>query len=280
MSGQRMRIALCNEVVRDLSFPEQCALAAELGYDGLEIAPFTLGAEPHLLPASVRADVRRAAADAGLAISGLHWLLVAPAGLSITSADDGVRTRTFDVMRGLVELAVDLGAGVLVHGSPGQRELPQGAAADDARKRGIALFAAIGEVATGAGVTYCIEPLASTDTNFVTTVEEAVGIVQEVGLPGLRTMIDCSATRTEAESAVALIDRFLPTGLVNHIHFNDPNRRGPGQGAFAVAPVVVALRRHGYAGWTGVEPFDYVPDGPGSAARAIGYLRGIEEALS
>ena len=29
----------------------------------------------------------------------------------------------------------------------------------------------------------------------------------------------------------------------------------------------------------GVEPFEYVPDGPAAAARAIGYLRGILEAL-
>ena len=50
-----MRISLCNEVVRDLDFAAQCALAAGLGYDGLEVAPFTLDAEaPHLLPASRR----------------------------------------------------------------------------------------------------------------------------------------------------------------------------------------------------------------------------------
>ncbi len=32
-----------------------------------------------------------------------------------------------------------------------------------------------------------------------------------------------------------------------------------------------------YDGIVAVEPFDYVPDGMGSAARAIGYLRGLEE---
>jgi sugar phosphate isomerase/epimerase len=280
MSEHRMRIALCNEVVRDLPFARQCELAAQLGYDGLEIAPFTLGAEPHLLPASVRAEARRAAADAGLAISGLHWLLVAPAGLSITTDDVGIRARTLDVMRGLVDLAGDLGAGALIHGSPGQRELPDGAGAADARQRGVAMFAAIGEVATKAGLTYCIEPLASTDTQFVTTVEEAIAIVRDVDLPGLKTMIDCSAARTESLSVPDLIDRYLPTGLISHIHFNDPNRRGPGQGALALTPVIAALQRQAYSGWTGVEPFDYVPDGPGSAARAIGYLRGIEESLS
>jgi hypothetical protein len=43
--------------------------------------------------------MRRAGADAGVEIMGLHWLLVTPAGLSITSRDASVRARTVDVMR-------------------------------------------------------------------------------------------------------------------------------------------------------------------------------------
>jgi D-psicose/D-tagatose/L-ribulose 3-epimerase len=34
-----------------------------------------------------------------------------------------------------------------------------------------------------------------------------------------------------------------------------------------------------YGGVVAVEPFDYVPDGPGCAARSIGYLKGIAESL-
>ncbi len=48
-------------------------------------------------------------------------------------------------------------------------------------------------------------------------------------------------------------------------------------GADRFGPVFAALRRAGYGGWCAVEPFEYVPDGPGAAARAIGYLRGVEE---
>ena len=73
------------------------------------------------MPPAERAGVRRACADAGVAVSGLHWLLVAPKGLSITTADRAVRERTLDVMRRLVELCADLGGAYLVHGSPAQR---------------------------------------------------------------------------------------------------------------------------------------------------------------
>ena len=78
-----------------------------------------------------RAQLRRIAEDHGLAISGLHYLLLAPEGLSITSRDEGVRARTVDVMRRLIELCADLGGSVLVHGSPAQRTIEHGIARDE-----------------------------------------------------------------------------------------------------------------------------------------------------
>jgi sugar phosphate isomerase/epimerase len=275
-----MRLSLCNEVVRALPFAAQCDLAAALGYQGIELAPFTLGDEPHRLPGSEIAALRRAAAEAGIAITSLHWLLVAPAGLSITGDDAAVRRRTLDVIAGLVELAAALGATHLVHGSPAQRVLPHGPDCEAARARGIDAFAFAGERARAAGVTYCIEPLDRGQTAFVNTIEEAAGIVRTIGNPALRTMLDtCAAATTETESLDALIARWLPTGLIAHVHLNDPNRRAPGQGALRFAPVLAALRAQGYAGTAAVEPFEYVPDGTGCAARAIGYLHGILETL-
>ena len=273
-----MRISLCNEVVRDLDFAAQCALAASFGYDGLEVAPFTLDAEaPHLLPASRRLALRRAAAEAGIAITSLHWLLLAPAGLSITSADPALRARTLDVMERLVGLAADLGATVLVHGSPGQRRV----AVDGDAARAEAAMAKAGEFAARHGVTYCVEPLDPGQTNWCTGVAEGAAIVERIGNPALRTMLDtCSAGNGESESVVALLERFVPTGVIGHVHFNDRNKRGPGQGTDRFGPVLDALRRTGYAGFAAVEPFDYVPDGPTSAARAIGYLRALEETIA
>ena len=66
------RLSLCNEVVRELPFARQCALAAAFGYDGLEIAPFTLGGEAYRMPAAERAQVRRTCADAGM-IKATCW---------------------------------------------------------------------------------------------------------------------------------------------------------------------------------------------------------------
>jgi sugar phosphate isomerase/epimerase len=272
-----MRISLCNEVVAGLRFEKQCELIRGLGYDGIEIAPVTLSKQPHLLAASRRKEIKKIAADAGLPITSLHYLMVAPEGLSITAKDPTVRARTFDVMRGLVGLAVDLGANLLIHGSPAQRQLEIGDEFDG-EKRGIEYFAAAAEAASAAGVTYLLEPLARDHTRFVNTVEQAVAIVRSIDNPSLRTMIDCSAASlSESEPIPAILHRWLPTGLIAHIHFNDPNRRGPGEGQLAFDPIVAALRAGNYSGIAAIEPFIYHPDGPTCAARAIGYMRGVLE---
>ncbi len=275
-----MRVALCNEVLRDLAIDAQARLAAALGYDGLEIAPFTLdGSAPHRIDDTVVSGVRRAVAQAGIVVSGLHWLLVAPPGLSITSGDPAVKDTTRAVMHGLVRLCADLGGTYLVHGSPAQRALEVGAEAES-RKRALDYFGEAARAAEAAGVTYILEPLSPGETNFVTTVAEAAEIVAEIALPALRTMVDCSAAGANESDPIAdLLARYVPDGSVAHVHFNDPNRRGPGQGDLDFAPIVAALKRLSYEGWIGIEPFDYVPDGLGSAARAIGYVAGLRAGL-
>ncbi len=280
-----MKFALCNEVLQPLSFQRQCETAAALGYDALEVAPFTLADDPMTISDSQALHSARMAENAGVGISGLHWLLVAPAGLSIVAADAAVRERTTAMMERLVELCSLMGGSYLVHGSPKQRSVPGGTSIDAARSRAMECLARAAKRAQACGVTYCIEPLAPRETDFINTVADAVALVEEIGSPALQTMIDCSAAgQAEGEPVDALMARWMPSGHIAHVQVNDPNRRGPGQGEMAFAPILATLQRmqaegH-YRGIVAVEPFDYVPDGVGSAARAIGYLKGVLEGLA
>src|SRR5688572_18210997 len=275
-----MRIALCNEVIAPMPFPQQCEYAAKLGYDGLEIAPYTLSEEPHRMGAARIAAARAAAEDAGIAVTGLHWLLIKPAGLSISAKDENVRKRTVEVMHSLIDLCAELGGKYLVHGSPQQRRVEAGETRAAAMARAQECFAAVAGRAQKAGVLNCIEPLASDQTPLINTLEEAAGMVAGIGSPSIKTMIDCSsAGRMEKEPLNALVERWLPKGAIAHVQVNDRNRRGPGQGEQRFAPLFASLKKNRYGGDVAVEPFDYVPDGPGAAARAIGYIKGILEAL-
>jgi sugar phosphate isomerase/epimerase len=275
-----MKLSLCNEVIRELPFERQCALAAELGYAGLEVAPFTLAEEVWKASAAQRAAWRRALSDAGLVVSGLHWLLVSPAGLSITTADRPTWQRTVDILRRLIELCAEFGGAYLVHGSPDQRRIGDQPDPAAAAARGEAAWAAIADDARRAGVVYCIEPLASPQADFVNTLAESTAIVQRIGNPALRTMVDTlAASQMEREPVADALRRWLPTGLLAHIQLNDRNRRGPGQGEDRFAAVLQALKDCSYGGWVAMEPFDYHPDGPTCAARAIGYVQGLLETL-
>ena len=276
-----MKLSLCNEVLRGFEFARQCAFAAELGYAGLEVAPFTLGENAYRMAASERAALRRTAREAGVAVSGLHWLLVAPAGLSITSADRAAWARTVEVMRRLIELCAELGGTYLVHGSPAQRRIGNQPDRAEAAKRGEAAWAAVADDAQKAGVVYCVEPLAAPDADFVNTLDEAAALVRRIAKPALATMLDTSSAGLSEKMPVAdLVRKWMPTALIAHVQFNDRNRRGPGEGDDKFAPVVRALRETGYKGWIAMEPFQYKPDGAACAARAIGYVQGLMEATA
>lgn len=274
-----MEISLCNEVLRDFSFERQCELTAALGYDGLEIAPFTLSANPHELTSQGRTDVRRTAERAGLRITSLHWLLLTPGGLSITSADNTVRQQTVDVLKGLVELCADLGGSVLVHGSPKQRSIASDQDRGEAERWAEECFRQVAGRAQGLGVLYCIEPLAPAETNYINSIGEAAEVVERIGNPAFRTMIDAKAASQEELPLHELCSKWMARGLIGHVHVNDRNLRGPGQGGDRFFPLFAVLRRMDYQGVVGVEPFDYFPDAPTAAARAIGYIRGIQEVL-
>jgi D-psicose/D-tagatose/L-ribulose 3-epimerase len=276
-----MRIALCNEVLGYMPLERQCEYAAALGYDGLEIAPFTLSNSPEKISTADAAKIRSTVEASGLVVTGLHWLLVKPDGLSLTDPDAAVRARTLEVMMHLIGLCAELGGAVLVHGSPKQRQIAPGETHGVALARLQDALAQVALAAARVGVVYCIEPLSPQETALVNTIAEAAELVRSIDHPNLRTMIDCSAAGlTETDSIPSLIERWLPTGLIAHVQVNDPNRRGPGQGDMKFAPILAALKRQNYAGTIAVEPFDYSPDGPGVAAFSAGYLRGLREALA
>jgi D-psicose/D-tagatose/L-ribulose 3-epimerase len=276
-----MKLALCNEVLRDRPFDQQCRLAAEIGCTGLELAPFTLADDPATLGDVHAAELRRIAAEHGVVISSLHWLLVRPAWLSIATPDAALHARTIAFLERLIAFAAACGAQVLVHGSPAQRAPAPGQSVADGLARCEAAWAQLAEIAKRHGVIYCIEPLSRAETPVLNTLAEATAVVDRIGSPALRTMLDLSAaSATETEPPAVLLARHLASGHIAHVQLNDRNRRGPGQGDTPVAPVLRVLRDAGYARWVALEPFDYFPEPLACAAASAAYVRGIWEALA
>src|SRR3954465_15634530 len=109
------RYAMCNEAFNGQPFSNVCQLLRNLGYQGIEIAPFTLAPEPLHFTAFQRAECKRAITDAGLTFAGLHWLLVTPKTIHVTTPDNALRKASWDYVRSLIDLCADLGDdGVMV----------------------------------------------------------------------------------------------------------------------------------------------------------------------
>lgn len=276
-----MKLALCNEVLQPLAFEQQCVLAAQMGYDALEVAPFTLAQNPHTLNGAMAHQLLGTAQSHGLCISSLHWLLVKPDGLSLVTRDAAVRQRTISLLRRLIDFAGDCGATVLVHGSPKQRSPEPDQSVLDATFRLEEALAELAPHALEAGVTYCIEPLSPFETPVINTVAEAAAMVDRIGSPAVRTMLDVSAaSHSETQPIHEVLAQYLVSGHIAHVQVNDKNRRGPGQGSTPQGPVLQALHDADYSDWVAVEPFEYLPDGPGCAAFSAGYMRGLWSELT
>ncbi len=276
-----MKLALCNEVLLPLSLAEQCEAAARMGYDALEIAPFTLTEDPTTLDAAAANQVRTTANSHGLVVSSLHWLLVKPEGLSLVTDDAALRRRTLDLLRRLIDFAAACGARVLVHGSPRQRSPEPGQSVADATARLEAALAELAPHAAAAGVVYCIEPLGPFETNVINTVAEAAALVDRIASPAIRTMLDVSAaSHSETDPVHEVLRTYLASGHIGHVQVNDKNRRGPGQGDTELRPVLQVLKDMRYTGWVAVEPFEYLPDGPGCAEISARHVRNIWRDLS
>ena len=98
-----MKYAICNETFQNWDWASACQKTAELGYQGIEIAPFTLGADVRAISGHARQVFAATARRAGLEVVGLHWLLVSPEGLSMTGGDENVRRQTSDYLTALVD---------------------------------------------------------------------------------------------------------------------------------------------------------------------------------
>lgn len=270
-----MRMAICNEMFVDRSLDRAFAMARECGYTGIEIAPFTLSQdEPHHVAGiseARRAEVRRAAKQAGLDVIGLHWLLAKTEGLHLTSPDSEVRQRTADYICQLARLCRDLGGHVMVFGSPAQRNLAEGITHEEGMAFAADVLRSAMPTCEQQNVVIAVEPLGPTEGNFLLTAESGMELVKRVDAPHCRLHLDCKAMSSE-QRPVAEVIRSSRDWLV-HVHANDPNLLGPGMGALDFHPIFQALLDIDYRGWVSVEVFDYEP-GPEKIARdSMAYMQ-------
>lgn len=271
--GGCVKFSICNEMFEHWEFGKICEAAKAAGYSGVELAPFTLGKLANEVTSSERKAVRDAASAAGVEISSTHWLLAHTTGFHINSPEKSVRDRTVEYLIHLIHLSADLGARVMVFGSPKQRNVIDGLSFDQAWSLALDTFRTILPVLVDRGIILCLEPLAPSETNFLNNAADTARMICEIDSPNIRLLLDVKAMSSESNPIPEII--YENHAMLTHFHANDANLRGPGFGNTDFVPIAAALKEIDYKGWIAVEVFDFSPDPVTIATRSIAYLKRV-----
>jgi len=266
----KFKLALCSEVFK-LPIEDTIRRVAELGFEGIEIAPFNVGESVTDVSPARRREMVRVARSAGIEIIGLHWLLVSPPGLHLTIADDAVRARTVSYLEALAGFCAELGGKLMVLGSPKQRNVAAGEDHAEARERALAGLRQVARTCGERGVQLLLEPLHPRETNFLQTVEEAKTLARDIDHPAVGYILDTKAMSGMPRGIVGTITEHGHDA--GHYHANEPSGLGPGMGDVNFVPILKALELSGYTGWVSTEPFNYEPDADTVARTALETLR-------
>ena len=270
-----LKFAICNETFNqkspDYDWAETCRFVAEVGYQGIEIAPFTLNKDVRDISAHARREYRNIAHHAGLAVVGLHWLLVSPEGLSLTDSDETIRAETSGYLAALADFCADIDGRILVLGSPKQRRIAPGSDVPTATDRLMRGLEPALERCALHGLTLCLEPLPAPEADLILTLKEATDVLARMQHPNLKTILDVKSASSEAESIPDLARQYANS--IAHVHANDANRCGPGFGDTDFRPILAGLDAIAYEGFVSVEVFDYTPDPQTVARQSLAYLQ-------
>ena len=269
-----MKFAICQELFEGWDWERQCKFSAEVGYTGLEVAPFTLASRITDVSSDTLATMKQQAADCGLTVIGLHWLLAKTEGLHLTTMDQPVRDATADYLGELAKACHALGGDIMVFGSPPQRNLQDGVSMQQALENATDVFKKCMPILGDHGVKLCMEPLTSNETDFIRTCADAMQLIEMVDHPNFILHQDVKAmSGAETDPIPDLIHRHKD--MLGHFHVNDTNLLGPGMGKTNFAPIFQALQEVEYDGWVSVEVFDYSPGCEHIARTSYEYMQSV-----
>ena len=266
-----MKFAVCNEIFQGWKIEDVFAHISRLGYQGVEIAPFTLANSVMEISSGERKRIRGLAVAQGIEIAGIHWVLVKPEGLYINHPDSAIRKRTAAYFRDLVDFCADLGGKIMVVGSPKQRNILPHVTQDQAWEWALNTFAEAVKQAEQRGVTICFEPLAPAETNFINTAADALRFVRKLSSTHFKIILDVKAMCSESKPIPQIIQESWPDFA--HFHANDKNLKGPGFGDVDFRPIAAALKKVDYQGYVSVEVFTFEEGAEVIASRSLEYLR-------
>ena len=191
------------------------------------------------------ADFDQAAArvrQVGLPVPATNLFL--PAALKVTGPTIDRDQQMAHVKKAFDRLA-KLGTQIVVFGSGGARQVPDGFAKDEAFQQLVDFGRRIAPEARARGITVTIEPLRRQETNIINSAAEGLRLVEAINDPNFQLMVDFYHLASEQEDP-SIIPR--ANAHIRHLHMANPTGRVfPRKWEeFDYAPFFAALQKIGY----------------------------------
>jgi len=240
------------------SLDEKLAKAAQLGFDGVEL----ITTDPAAIDAAGLSEKLRAR---GLQVSAVaSGGMAFAAHLTLLHSDPAVASLARQRLDELIDLAAQLGAGVVTVGSFRGRSVGE-------KARSLAELAAIlrtaGERAASYNVRLALEPLNRYEADLINNADQGLEFLQLLDHPAVGLLLDTYHVNIEESSWTEPYSRVMSTGKLFYAHLGDNNRLPPGKGLIDFPAIIRVLIRSGYDGWLSAELLGF-PD-PDTAAGQV-----------
>jgi sugar phosphate isomerase/epimerase len=244
------------------AFEEKIHKAAEMGYDGVELALRDVEAED--LPA-----IQGVLREYGIAIPALvTGAIYGLDRLCLMSPDVEIEQRAMARLKSFLELAGEYGAVVdigLLRGHLSEMADPV-----SAQEQLLETFRQAAEYAVHCGARITLEPLNRFESDFINSAQDGLEWVAQVDHPGFGLMLD--TFHMNIEDAVIADSVRQAASCLWHMHAGDSNRLAAGKGHFDFAGTMQALKEVGYDGYMSAEHLP-LPDPDTAARETVEYLR-------
>ena len=206
--------------------------------------------------AKSRAEIRQAAQQLNLEISGLHYIY--PPGGSMVSDDSLERDAIARHSESVIQLAHDLGCKIVVVGGSKQRSVPVSMDRELGVNRVLEVLSRIAKSAEKYGVVACFEAHNRYESNLANTLDECSRYVDQINSPALKIAGDTYHMNIEEKSLDGAI--ISAGSRIGHMHLPDSHRLAPGDGHIDFSAILAALRRINFAGYLSFEMFGITPE--------------------
>jgi len=214
-----MKLAVSNIAWTPNEEPEIAKTLQRLGVRYVEIAPTKVWDDPLAVSDEQIAEYLDFWKAHDIEVVAFQSMLFPRPDLKLF-ADEANRAETLDYLKKFIGLAGRMHVGVMVFGSPKNRQ--HGAMpAEEADAVAAAFFDELGDEAQKHGVRFCIEPNAPQYAcDFVTTARQGIDIVTKVGNPGFGLHLDIACMTLAGDDPEASITE--AGSLIQHFHISSP----------------------------------------------------------